>query len=146
MKTFVYLDVLITLYRMPAQFEFAMGDLSSRFRGLPEGPLEQILQKFCKITLQDKNSTFQKRTQSMQLVSSDSTTQFKFMKNKESVKNLMLHIIALVIHISTSGVAWGSFIAKILKKEQKELQSYFRELGAYTKDKKRDDKRTGEKV
>ena len=57
----------------------------------------------------------------MQLVSSDSTTQFKFMKNKESVKNLMLHIIALVIHISTGGVAWGSFIAKILKKEQKEL-------------------------
>ena len=64
-KTFVYLDVLITLFRMPAQFEFAMGDLSSRFRGLPEGPLEQILQKFCKITVADKNSTFQKRTQSM---------------------------------------------------------------------------------
>ena len=53
----------------------------------------------------------------MQLVSSDSTTQFKFMKNKESVKNLMLHIIGLVIHISTRGVAWGSFIAKILKKD-----------------------------
>ena len=82
----------------------------------------------------------------MQLASSDASTQFKFMKNKESVKNLMLHIIALVIHISTSGVAWGSCIAKILKKEQKELQTYFRELGAYTKDKKRDDKRTGEKV
>lgn len=82
----------------------------------------------------------------MQLASSDSTTQFKFMKNKESVKMLMLHIIGLVIHISTSGVAWGSFIAKILKKETKELESYFRELGAYTKAKKRDDKRSGEKV
>ena len=58
MKTFVYLDVLITLYRMPAQFEFAMGDLSGRFRGLPEGPLEEILQKFCKITVADKNTTF----------------------------------------------------------------------------------------
>ena len=57
-KTFVYLDVLITLYRMPAQFEFAMGDLSGRFRGLPEGPLEEILQKFCKITVADKNTTF----------------------------------------------------------------------------------------
>ena len=68
------------------------------------------------------------------------------MKNKESVSRLMLHIIALVIHISTRGVAWGSFIAKILKKDQKELQSYFKELGVFTKDKKRDDKRTGEKM
>ena len=142
----MYLDVLITIFRMQAQFEFAMGDLSGRFRGLPEAPLEQILQKFCKISVCDKNNMYQKRTQSMQLASSDSTTQFKFMKNKESVKTLILHIIGLVIHLSTNGVAWGSFIAKILKKDQKELQNYFRELGVHTGEKKRDDKRTGETI
>lgn len=117
-KAFVYLDVLITLYRMPPQFEFAMGDLSGRFRGLPEAPLEQILQKFCKISVSDKSNM---RARSMQLASSDSTTQFKFMKNKESVKTLILNIIGLVVHMSTTGVCFGSFLAKILKKDQKEL-------------------------
>ena len=57
LKALVYLDVLITLYRMPSQFEFAKGDLSERFRGLPEEPLEQILQKFCKISVSDKSNS-----------------------------------------------------------------------------------------
>lgn len=70
-KAFVYLDVLITLYRMPPQFEFAMGDLSGRFRGLPDEPLEQILQKFCKISVADKSNM---RARSMQLSSSDAST------------------------------------------------------------------------
>lgn len=49
----------------------------------------------------------------------------------------MLHIIGLVVHLSTTGVAFGSFLAKILKKDQKELQSYFRELGVHTEAKER---------
>ena len=35
----VYLDALIRLYRMPPQFEFAMGDLSTRFKNIPEETL-----------------------------------------------------------------------------------------------------------
>ena len=48
LKGLVYLDALITLYRMPSEFEFALGDLSERF-ALPEDVLEVILNKFCKI-------------------------------------------------------------------------------------------------
>jgi hypothetical protein len=51
LKALVYLDTLITLYRMPPQFEFALGELSQRFRGVKEEPLEVILNKFCTIGL-----------------------------------------------------------------------------------------------
>ena len=34
LKALVYLDTLITLYRMPPQFEFAIDELSQRFRGI----------------------------------------------------------------------------------------------------------------
>ena len=40
LKALVYLDALITLYRMPPTFEFAMSDLSHRFRNLPEVALD----------------------------------------------------------------------------------------------------------
>ena len=62
------------------------------------------------------------------------------MKSKESVKTLILHIIGLVIHLSTGGVAHGHFLARILKTDMKELSSYFRELGAYTEIKPRTQK------
>ena len=44
LKSLVYLDALVTLYRMPPQFEFAISDLSERFRGMPEEVLMDILQ------------------------------------------------------------------------------------------------------
>jgi hypothetical protein len=49
LKALVYLDTLISLYRMPPQFEFAINELSQRFRGIEAEPLEVILQKFCTI-------------------------------------------------------------------------------------------------
>ena len=54
-KQLVYLDALISLYRMPNEFKAAYGELSERFRNLPEQPLQLILQKFCKVTLQEIN-------------------------------------------------------------------------------------------
>jgi len=62
LKALVYLDALITLYRMPPQFEFSMSDLSHRFRDIPEVALHQILEKFCQIAVSDRNeqSNFQK--------------------------------------------------------------------------------------
>ena len=53
---------------------------------------------------------------------------------------MILHIIGLVIHLSTGGVAHGHFLARILKTDMKELSSYFRELGAYTEIKPRTQK------
>ena len=140
LKSLVYLDALITLYRMPPQFEFAIGDLSERFRGMPEEVLEEILQKFCKISLSDRTNPSTFKMSRARLTSTDASTQFKFMKSKESVKTLILHIIGLVIHLSTGGVAYGHFLAKILKKDMKDLSSYFRELGAYTEIKPRQQK------
>jgi hypothetical protein len=43
LKALVYLDTLISLYRMPPQFEFAINELSQRFRGIQAEPLEVIL-------------------------------------------------------------------------------------------------------
>ena len=140
LKGLVYLDALVTLYRMPSQFEFALGDLSERFRGLPEDVLEVILQKFCKMSLSDRTNPSTFKMSRARLASSDVTTQFKFMKSKESVGNLIMHIIGLVIHLSTGGVAYGHFLSKILKKDIKDLSNYFRELGAYTEIKPRKQK------
>ena len=53
LQSLVYLDALITLYRMPPSFEFSMADLSRRFRDIPEVALKQILEKFCKIAVSD---------------------------------------------------------------------------------------------
>ena len=132
LKSLVYLDALVTLYRMPPQFEFAISDLSERFRGMPEEVLMDILQKFCKLSLSDRTNPTMFKLNRARLNSTDASTQFKFMKSKESVKTLIMHIIGLVIHLSTRGVAHGHFLAKILKKDMKELSSYFREIGAHT--------------
>ena len=73
-------------------------------------------------------------------------TQVKFSKSKESIKTLILHIIGLVLHLSTNGVAYGHFLAKILKKDQSELKSYFQELGAHIVPTERLEKSSGKKV
>jgi len=41
----------------------------------------------------------------------------------------MLHIIGLVVHLSSCGSAKLSFLSRILKKEEKELKNYCIELG-----------------
>ena len=51
------------------------------------------------------------------------------MKSKEQTKVLMLHIIGLVVHLSSTQSAKLSFLSKILKKEAKELKNYCVELG-----------------
>jgi len=51
------------------------------------------------------------------------------MKSKEQIKVLMLHIIGLVVHLSSNGSAKLSFLSRILKKEEKELKNYCLELG-----------------
>ena len=140
LKSLVYLDALVTLYRMPPQFEFAISDLSERFRGMPEEVHMDILQKFCKLSLSDRTNPSMFKMNRARLNSTDGTTQFKFMKSKESVRNLIMHIIGLVIHLSTGGVAYGHFLSKILKKDIKDLSNYFRELGAYTEIKPRKQK------
>jgi hypothetical protein len=60
LKALVYLDTLITLYRMPPAFEFAITELSQRFRGIKEEALELVLQKFCTISLQDKGENMRR--------------------------------------------------------------------------------------
>ena len=55
-QSFVYLDALIRLYRMPPQFQYAISDLSERFKNIPEETLQTILQKFCRITVSDRHS------------------------------------------------------------------------------------------
>ena len=78
LKSLVYLDALITLYRMPNQFEFAIGDLSERFRGMPEEVLEEvleeILQKFCKISLSDRTNPSTFKMSRARLTSTDAST------------------------------------------------------------------------
>ena len=51
------------------------------------------------------------------------------MKSKEDIKVLMLHIIGLVVHLSSSGSENLSFVAAILKKQVNDLKTYCHELG-----------------
>jgi hypothetical protein len=51
------------------------------------------------------------------------------MKSKEEIKTLMLHIIGLVVHLSSNGHTRVSFVGAILKKDAHELKSYCHELG-----------------
>ena len=51
------------------------------------------------------------------------------MKSKEQIKTLMLHIIGLVVHLSSTNSAKLSFLSRILKREDKELKNYCIELG-----------------
>lgn len=99
--------------------------------------MELILSKFCTIGLQDddrkKCKKFEKNTE----------VQYKLMKSKEQTKVLMLHIIGLVVHLSSTQSAKLSFLAKILKKESKELRNYCLELGMRLETCKTMDKETG---
>lgn len=79
LKALVYLDTLITLYRMPPQFEFAINELSQRFRGIEAEPLEVILQKFCSISVKERGEPERKRKGA----TTTSESQYKFMKSKE---------------------------------------------------------------
>lgn len=127
MKALVYLDTLISLYRMPPSFEFVLGELSQRFRGVQEQPLEMILSKFCSIGVQEQGDD-RRKAKSVAKISSPEV-QYKLMKSKEQGKVLMLHIIGLVVHLSTSSSTKLSFLTQILKKEEKELKNYCLELG-----------------
>lgn len=51
------------------------------------------------------------------------------MKSKEQMKTLILHIIGLVVHLSSTFSAKLSFLSKILKKEASELKHFCLELG-----------------
>jgi hypothetical protein len=136
LKALVYLDALITLYRMPPVFEFQMGDLSHRFRGVKEEALEQIIKKFCTIGLVEQGDRKKGKPQ-------NDDCQYKLMKSKEQIKVLMLHIIGLVVHLQSTQSAKISFLSRILKKEDKELKNYCTELGFRLEPCKSVDKETG---
>jgi len=58
------------------------------------------------------------------------------------MKTLMLHIIGLVVHISSNSSAKLSFLSKILKKESSELKPFCLELGLKLESCKTRDKET----
>jgi hypothetical protein len=121
LKALVYLDALISLFRMPPAFEFCLQDLSRRFRGVQEEALEMILQKFCTVGIEEPGETTRRKpgatTQKV-----NNNVQYKFMKSKEQTKVMMLHIMGLVVHLSPSYSTKMTFLCRILKKEPKELK------------------------
>ena len=83
MKQLVYLDALVTLYRMPNQFNAAFSELVERFRKLPQEPLLKILEKFCKMTLEDGSDNRNSKRRVMNKMDSGESSKFKFVKSKE---------------------------------------------------------------
>lgn len=81
LKALVYLDTLISLYRMPPSFELVLSELSQRFRGVQEQPLEMILNKFCTMGIQEQGDDRRKSKSVSKL--SNSEVQYKLMKSKE---------------------------------------------------------------
>jgi len=57
--------------------------------------------------------------------SSDSASQFKFMKSKDAIKTLTLTIIGLTVHLSTQCKSKGYFLERILKKSSADLKSFY---------------------
>ena len=82
-KQLVYLDALVTLYRMPNQFNAAFSELVERFRKLPQEPLLKILEKFCKMTLEDGSDNRNSKRRVMNKMDSGESSKFKFVKSKE---------------------------------------------------------------
>jgi hypothetical protein len=72
-----------------------------------------------------------------------SKSQFKVQRSKEQTKTLMLHIIGLMVHLSTTHSSKLSFLSRILKREAKELKSYCAELGMRLEVCKTKDRETG---
>jgi hypothetical protein len=127
---------------MPPHFEFVLNELSQRFRGVQEQPLELILNKFCTIGVLEAGDDRKK----VKLFDKSNEVQYKLMKSKEQGKTLMLHIIGLVVHISPVQSAKLSFLSRILKKEEKELKNYCLELGLKLEACKSTNKETGKEV
>lgn len=131
---------------MPPQFEFSMGDLSEKFKNIPEEILQEILQKFCRITVSDRHSQQFMRSAPKEAASGETGANFKFMKSKDAIKTLSLTIIGLTVHLSTQGKSRGYFLERILKKNTSELKSYFQELGMNVDTATRRDRESGEDV
>ncbi len=58
-----------------------------------------------------------------------SQNNFKYVKSKEQIKKLMCHIIGIYAILHDGQRFKASHLARMLKKESKELKSYFTELG-----------------
>ena len=125
-----------------------MIDLSEKFKNIPEDTLQTILQKFCRITVSDRHSQQFMRGQNQKNSSKDASgsSQFKFMKSKDSIQTLTLTIIALVVHLSTQGKSKGYFLERILKKSIGDLRSYFKEVGLMEEPTTRRDRETEKDV
>lgn len=136
------MDALISLYRMPASFEFAIAEISQRFRGVSEEPLELILRKFCTISVQEPNDDW-RRASKFASAKDRSEAQFKLTKSKEQIKTLILNIIGLVVHLQSNNAVKLSFLSQILKRESKELKNYCTELGLRLDPCKTKDRETG---
>lgn len=54
---------------------------------------------------------------------------FKHVKSKEHIKKLICHIIGIYAHLQNGHQFYASHLARLLKKENKELKSFFTELG-----------------
>ena len=126
LKALVYLDALISLYRMPPSFDRSMAELIQLFRGISIEPLDKILDKFCTRAVVEQGDD---RRNKATKFSNQSEVQFKLMKSKEQIKVLILHIIGLVVNLSSTNSAKLSFLSRILKKEEKDLKNYCVELG-----------------
>lgn len=76
----------------------------------------------------------------------DSDSHFKFMKSKDAIQTLTLTLIGATVHLSTQGKSKGYFLERILKKTNKELKSFFKELGLHEEPTKRRNRETDEDI
>ena len=123
-----------------------MADLSEKFKNIPEDSLQEILSKFCRISLSDRHATQFSRGANNKSQPPTEGANIKFMKSKDAIKTLTLTIIGLVVHLSTQGKSKGYFIERILKKTGNDLKSFYQELGMHCETTKRKDKETGKEM
>ena len=124
MKSHVYLDALITLFRIKGnQLQKPIDVLASDFfKGLNIDALRSILEKFTEV--QQVNRGEARRNENP-----EDLPDIKFVCTKELEKILLCNIIGVSVHLAFNQRLRASVLCKTLKKSVGDLKNYFKEVG-----------------
>lgn len=123
LKGHIYLDWLITFFRLPGSIEESPDELARKL-SMPSLIVDHILNDFTQISVKNQSQMDQPEYAS-------SNHEFKYVKSKENTKKLMCHILGIAVLMHRGQPMKASSIAQVLKKEVADLRSYFQELGLH---------------
>eukprot|EP00347_Sterkiella_histriomuscorum_P023078 403336035 len=128
LKACIYLDSLITFYRLPQNLDQSLEVYSSK-ANIPLPLFEKLVEKFSTVSFKNQSMLMNHESVDSSLNNSSVANQYKYTKSKEQTKMLICHVIGINAILNQGGKFKASHIARVLKKEVTDLKSYFQELG-----------------